>query len=1072
VLPDGRLVTPVGTEIQVELQPLNEVLSHDGRRLYVSSEGINDDPATTNYGDGSHKRFITVIDTQANQVIAKIRDDSLHYGMAEALDGTKLYVSEGATDSIGVIDRIPGSGGAPDRFGLEGRHIPLDPAEQQRHVYPWGLAMSRDGSVLYVVGFSSDTLYAVDIRPSGSAPRVVATAPTGQYPYTVVVSSDGRRLYVSNWGQYNPGVAEYSTSNVNHQLNSPIVPPPATIGGYNTTQSSSVWSYDVGPSGPQPAAETPIGHELNGTSVDGGSQPSALALSPDGRTLAVTSSNDDLVELLNTTATQPATETPGAAGDVASGPAALVQHPAATIDLRVMGTTPTGAEPDALAWSPDASVLFVAEAGRNSVAVVDPTKVGAASPASPGLTDPTTAPGQNRGAVIGRIPTAWYPDGLAVSGAGDHLWILNDNGLGSGANTDLGPDGKPILATYQDPTNPHTGGSTDLAYIPNTIHGLVEGVDLPAACGGLSSLSHSSDLDNGLVQSAPAADGAPPSTLAGTGYVVPTGYGQKTSDGVQKIKHVFLIIKENRSFDQIFGDVPGNERDARFTDFGRTVTPNQHYLAQQFASGDNYYVNSETSRDGHFAVDTGQVTEFLQKTVPSSYAGKIPFDAMDTNPENIPQAGFIWDNASRAGVRSRIYGEGTYIIGVSPSTLGAVGTGAPALNPQGALVPGLNDANVTFDSLYPTQAQLPGVSKTPLYMFNDQDRATEFARDFSNELGPVAKQLGAGGGAAATALADPLVPALNVMILFDDHTAGDIGNAPFPRDYVAENDYGLGRVVNTIASSPIWSDSAVFVAEDDTQGGQDHVDAHRSFGLVMSPWTKRPGTGPGYVSHVHTSFSSITKTIDLLLGIPPSSLQEMVATPLADDFVTGPGPDVPKLDVPVVQPETYGGSAFGFKDAGKPTATPSAAAAGTNYTVANAPNATLRRAAQLALLVHPGIDAGGALAGYDLALEQQGLRQLGDPSAQVSDVVEHRLEAGSPRPVELARGGVVRAAAAPTAGAACLAAARSSGGGGTGRAPGLPATGTAGPWPLVGALALVAAMLGRRRARAVRFSQR
>ena len=309
VLPDGRILTPAGKEIPVELQPLDEVMSHDGRRLYVSSEGFDDDPTTTSFGNGTNKRYIDVIDTRTGTVAAKVRDDALQFGMVESLDGTRLYVSNGASDSIGIIDRATNG-----TFTVEKSTIPLDPAEKQLHVYPWGLAMSPDGKRLYAVGFISNELYTVDIDPADGPPHVIATAPTGEYPFGVVVSRDGTRAYVSNWGEYNPGDLEYNTTNINSAVNSPIVPPPATIGGYNTPASSSVWSYDLRAGIPDLTVETPIGYQLNGSSIDGGSEPSALALSPDGRTLAVTSSNDDLVELLDTTTTESSTELPSLAG--------------------------------------------------------------------------------------------------------------------------------------------------------------------------------------------------------------------------------------------------------------------------------------------------------------------------------------------------------------------------------------------------------------------------------------------------------------------------------------------------------------------------------------------------------------------------------------------------------------------------------------------------------------------------------------------------------------------------------------------------------------------------------------
>jgi hypothetical protein len=222
-----------------------------------------------------------------------------------------------------------------------------------------------------------------------------------------------------------------------------------------------------------------------------------------------------------------------------------------------------------------------------------------------------------------------------------------------------------------------------------------------------------------------------------------------------------------------------------------------------------------------------------------------------------------------------------------------------------------------------------------LYPYNDEGRATAFARDMT-----------AFGSAGA-------MPQLNVMILFDDHTAGYLPGASSPEDYVAENDHALGEVVQSISHSKFWNDSAIFVTEDDTQGGVDHVDAHRSFGLVISPWAKRGG-----LSHQHMSFSSMNKTIDLLLGLPPTSTEELTASSMASDFV----------------------SASGLPDFTPYTALPNTTFPVTNPTAAQATNPAQQQAAALALTIPQGIDQGGELAPEDEALGRIGALVAGDPN--------------------------------------------------------------------------------------------
>ena len=951
VLPDGRFVTPVGRSVQTELEPQNGVLSHDGRRLYVSSEGVDARPPNSRDHDNTrHARFFSVIDT-ATLAITTVEDDAMHSGLAESPDGRTLYVAEGQSDALGVFRRTPAADGGVGRFDKVATY-PLNPASPKD--YPWGLALSPDGKTAYVAGFSGDTLTVIDTASGAVRSRVA----TGSYPYAVVVSRDGKRAYVSNMGLYN--------ADANLGVSSPIAPPAATYGGYNSTNSSSVWTYDLTTSTPTVLAATRIGVDLNGADVEGGSSPSGLALSPDDRTLAVTASGADQVVLLDTTRTVNAAtdgQLPRLAAPSTKTPTAPA-HPTSTVDLRVLvgsssTPSPTGAQPDTAAWSPDGKVLFVGEGERNDVAVLDPARVlpdgadAAEATRLPGGVG--TAEGPNRAAVVGRIPTAWYPTALQVSADSAHLYIVSMKGLGSGPNTF---PGQPL---------PTTANAEPMAasYIPNTIHGRVTDLELSSACADLPALSALADANNGLV--------APSATAGsnGNGYVVPTAYGQPASD---KIKHVFLIIKENRSYDQVFGDQPGTESDNNYASYGRFVTPNTHALADRFALSDNYYATTETSTQGHTAIGTGQVNEFVDKVTPSQYANKLPYGAFDTLPENLPEGGFIWNNAARHGVRTTVFGEGTFVVGLPPTLLGR----SPTRTAAGQLVPGVQaNALTTYYAPYPSQVNPVGSAgplKTPAEMvvpYNDEGRADAFA---------------------TAVAAGNVVSQLNVMILFDDHLSGSIAGADTPERQIAESDHALGRVLSTISGSKYWQDSAVFVTMDDTQGGQDHVDAYRTLALVASPYARS-----GYVSHNHTSFSSMTKTINLLLGLPPTSLQEMTSTTMADSFVA----------------------------AGAPTTAPFVTLANNTQPATNAPitaasNPSLREAARLTLDLPVGIDRGGALLPRINRLMLAGQRADGDPNVVAPvDVVRHTLPTGSP--VAVVQGPPVDTHGVPAA-TTCLAA--------------------------------------------------
>lgn len=943
VLPDGRLVTPVGTQVPVGLQPINVLLTHDSSRLVVVDAGFDDAP-TQAIANGTH-RFLWTVDT-TTMTATSFEDDAATYGLAETHDGT-LYVAEGNgatnTDAIGIFAPALTSTGAPTyvRTGS----IALDPSKPVDQ--PWGIALSPDEARLYVAGFSSDTLITVDL----ASRSVAARTPTGQYPYGVVVSRDGAHVYVSNWGLYNQE-ADSTENNVPGRPNSPIDPPPATLGGYNTDAQSSVWTYSVASGGtPAVQARTRIGLDINGDDVVGGALPSALALSPDQKTLAVSASNDDLVELLDVSTTVSSTALPS----VANGTSVTTsKHPARSLDMHVITGGPTGAQPNALAWSPDGRTLFVAEGGRNAIAVVDPARAAGGTPSD-----------GNRSAVRGRIPTGWYPSSLAVTPDGQRLYIGDMQGLGSGPN----------------------GHIAGLEYDPNTLKGLVQAVDLGSACGSLSALTNLSDQDNGLYA---AATG--PGTAIGDGTVVPTHYGAPPSSA---IKHVFIIIKENRTFDQELGDYAGAERDQTLVMYGQHVTPNLHAATAQFANGDNFYANSEVSIDGHYAIDTGQINEFLQKLTSSNYAGKFPYGEWDTLAENLPQGGFIWNNASRGHVTARVYGEGTYVVGVAPEELGKGVTASPT----GQVSPALFGGDVQYDPRYPSQVD---VTATPVNAltgnsdpqsqqhdtvrmvapYDDEYRAQVFAQDMQSFAAA------SGNGAA-----DNVLPQLNVMLLFDDHGNGDFAGARTPTTETAENDHALGEVINTISTSPFWKSSAVFVTEDDTQGGQDHIDAHRTFALVASPWVQH-----GRISHVHTSFDSITKTADLILGLPPTSLQEMTSASLADDFVGAGG--TPDLSPYAVQANMVG-TEF-------------------NRSMANSRNPDEAAAARLQQRVQPGLDQGGDILPEVERLEFQGQLEAHDPNAVPQpDVQQHTLSYAAPA----AASAVMHRAAAATANACVNAAA-------------------------------------------------
>ncbi len=466
---------------------------------------------------------------------------------------------------------------------------------------------------------------------------------------------------------------------------------------------------------------------------------------------------------------------------------------------------PPGSTPNSLGVSPDGKRLLAANADNNSVALIN-----------------IEQPAQSR--VEGFIPTGWYPTGAIFSQDGSQIFILSGKGLSSAPNPRAGHPGVP---------------GADGQYIAALIQGTLSIVPTPgpselqAYTKTVYALSPYSDAIRLNPAAAPAASPVP----------------RKVGDP-SPIRHVFYVIRENRTYDQVFGDIERGNGDPNLCLFGDNVTPNAHALAREFVLLDGFFVDAEVSYDGHAFSTGAYATDYVEKMWPTNYGnrgGRYQSEGggqMRNAYGNVtaPLNGYIWDACTRAGISVRSYGEFA-MRGPEPEGEHDTGIGEVV-----ATVPGLK--GLVHPDYPPYDLKIP-----------DNRRVDVWLREFRQF-----EQTGK-------------LPRLNIIRLGNDHTAGTSPGYPTPRAMVAENDVALGRIVEAISNSPYWKESAIFVLEDDAQSGPDHVDAHRSPALVISPYSRRAAVD----STLYTT-SGMLRTMELILGLPPMSQYDAAATPMYRAF--------------------------------------------------------------------------------------------------------------------------------------------------------------------------------------------
>lgn len=467
-----------------------------------------------------------------------------------------------------------------------------------------------------------------------------------------------------------------------------------------------------------------------------------------------------------------------------------------TISSALFPTASNGSTPNSVSLSPDEHVLLIANATNNNMAMIDVRERG-------------------RSRSLGFVPVGWYPTCARFSPSDGKIYVANGKGLTPKANR-------------QGPNPLNNPPKTTQEYIGGLFQGTLAQIDVPSP-EEMSKYTKTSFACSPLRE-----DKAPVAGPVDPNNPVPAKVGDKSP-----IKYCIYIIKENRTYDQILGDLPQGNGDPTLCIFPRKVTPNHHALAEQFVLLDNFYVESEVSADGHEWTMAAYATDFVEKTWPLMYRGsregKLKYPAEGSFEIAHPSSGYLWDRAKEANVSYRSYGE--FIA--NPAQPGGDAT-AKVKALEGHFDPKFHGYDLAY---------------------RDVDRAARFLSEV--------KRFEAEGE----------MPRLQIVRLPNDHTSGTAVGKLTPTAMVADNDLALGQIIEGLSQSKFWNETAVFVVEDDAQNGSDHVDAHRTIAFAIGPHVKR-----GYVDSHMYSTSSMLRTMELILGLQPMTQFDAAALPMYDSF--------------------------------------------------------------------------------------------------------------------------------------------------------------------------------------------
>jgi YVTN family beta-propeller protein len=823
IQPSGRKLDPVGRLTLLGNHPGGGALTTNGRFLWTLSAGRGKNDI----------RIVRVAHGRRGRVVQIIPMPGVDGGIAMAADGRTAYVS--GTAESGHADQKVGA----DVPGKQGDVI---------HVFRYdpisGLA-ARDG--------------VINVPPPAAAPAEQSFPPTsqkGSWPRDLAVAPDGRTLLAALNLADHAAVVDTSSRTVRyvptgHYPYGAAVTPDGKRGLVSNESDGTVSVIDL-PSATK-IKDIQVGPHL--------SHPEGIAIDPAGQRAFVAVTHQDVVAVIDLQRLEvERTLSVGRPLGIGTSPVAV----SVTRDGRRLLVTDSGEDAVAVFALPAGGVERRSAAARRAERILA-REGGQGAALAQSADEDSTAAARRRTPIrrrprafelLGRIPTASYPVVAEATPDRRTLTWVAAKGLGVGPN----PNGPNPLSP-----NDSDDAINRFQYLPSIVTGAAGVASFPSNAR-LRRLSLRVSREIRPVN----------------GQAPPPGTPIRPPGPSRAIKHVFYIVRENRTYDQVLGDDPRGDGDPKLTLFGQHLTPNAHALARRFPLLDHVYANSEASIDGHFWTAAGAVSDYVIKNWHQNYGDrKRPYD-FGVYAVTWPSRRFLFDQAEKQGISWFNFGEAVagnvtlfpdkdrgpaeaqeQALKSAKSDIGPPTTGCFTVVAFSGGTNGLTGKEV-FDSSLP-----PGAPA------GSESRFDCFKRKFTFM-------------AAAGA-----VPAFTYITLPNDHTAGTRPGARTPTAMVAENDYALGQIVDTISHSPAWNSSLILVVEDDSQDGADHVDAHRIPALAISPYTRR-----GAVVHTRYDFLSVIRTLEIAVGMKPLNLFDSVAVPMYNAFSPEPSNAEPYSVIP------------------------------------------------------------------------------------------------------------------------------------------------------------------------------